>query len=50
MGDLTKAAETGEPMMPAFLDLLKVYNARARSASDVLKVCQEKSTIIPFTI
>lgn len=50
MGDLAKAAETREPMMPAFLDLLKVYNARARSASDVLMVCQKKSRKIPCAI
>ncbi|CAH0027284.1 unnamed protein product [Clonostachys rhizophaga] len=32
------AAATGEPLVPAFLDLLKVYSASARSAPEVLKL------------
>ncbi|KAH7247550.1 amidase signature domain-containing protein [Fusarium redolens] len=35
---LTKVAVSGEPLMPAFADLLKIYNARSLAASEVLKL------------
>ncbi|KAF5589396.1 hypothetical protein FPCIR_6842 [Fusarium pseudocircinatum] len=35
---LVKVAVSGEPLMPAFADLLKVYNARSLAASEVLKL------------
>jgi amidase len=35
---LAKVAISGEPLVPAFADLLKVYNARALAATEVLKV------------
>ncbi|KAM5511697.1 acetamidase [Fusarium oxysporum f. sp. phaseoli] len=35
---LAKVAISGEPLVPAFADLLKVYNARALAATEVLKL------------
>ncbi|EEY16572.1 conserved hypothetical protein [Verticillium alfalfae VaMs.102] len=37
--DTLKSANAGEePIIPAFADLLRVYNARSLSASEVMKV------------
>ncbi|OBS26101.1 hypothetical protein FPOA_00044 [Fusarium poae] len=35
---LAKVAISGEPLVPAFADLLKVFNARALAATEVLKL------------
>lgn len=37
-GTIEKVQATGEPLIPAFADLLKVYNARHLSASEVCQV------------
>ena len=40
---VSMVASSGEPLVPAFADLLKVYNAKALAASEVIKVSPHSS-------
>lgn len=35
---LIKVSASGEPLVPAFADLMRVYNAKSLSASELIKV------------